>query len=242
MIMENYSLILYFNSKCLTAREYVDFSKEILLRLREIDPIFTNLFGWGKKANARRQISSDMHNFDEIVFEQIRDNSIAYQNPDPKNKEFTWQSKCFIGYSNSYSNTTRIKEGKISINITGGQENDGILIIDFPQYNYPQFSDYSFIRKLFLKSISLVNADYGCVISNKFTSLVKRDKDKIWIGWFTYLKKREVCELLPADLMKEKTESGIVFTLSKTMPQPTDQEIIDKALNVRNLLRDHKLI
>lgn len=182
-----------------------------------------------------------MHNFDEIVFEQIRDNSIAYQNPDPNNKEFAWQSKSFIGYSNSYSNTTRTKEGQVTVKINCGIDNrSGVLIIEFPQYNYPQFWDYSFIRRLFLRCISLVNADYGCVISDELMSLVKKDKDKIWIGWFTYLKNNEVDDLLPTDLMKEKTENGIVFTLSKTMPQFTDQKIIDKALNIRIVLRIHK--
>lgn len=177
--MENYSIILYFNSKSLTARDYIDFSKNILLKLKETDPIFTHLFGWGKKANARKQIASDMRNFDEIVFEQIRDNSIAYQNPDPNNKEFAWQSKSFIGYSNSYSNTTRIKEGQVTVKINCGMDNrSGVLIIEFPQYNYPQFCDYSFIRRLFLRCISLVNADYGCVISDELMSLVKKTKIK----------------------------------------------------------------
>lgn len=243
MKKENYNLIVYFISKPMTVREYIEFSKDVLMKLKDVDPIFENLFGWGKKANARKQISPDMHDFEQIVFEQIKDNSIAYQNPDLKNREFTWDSKSFVGYSNSYSNTTRIRDGKISIKITCGQENSlGILMIKFPQYNYIQFENGDFVKTLFVKCINLTNPIYGCIVSDEFSNIVKRDQDKIWIGWFNYISNKDVLNILPENIYKEYMHNGTLFYLKKSMPEVSDVSLINKALEVRNELRKRKIL
>jgi hypothetical protein len=224
--MEAYELVLYFKSPTMTVREYIDFSKDILTKLAKFDPIFRHLFGWGMKANARRQIAPDMSDFDEIVYNQIDDKSIAYSKPDANNNEFTWDSTCFIGYRNSYSNTTRVKEGKISITIDAGKDtHPGILIIKFPEYNYHRFNDYQFVRNLFLTCIEMLNPIYGHIISDGLIDINHHDKNEIYIGWFTYLSKKHILKKLPKDIQIEDMQNGTLLLSSEEIPDTTDTEV-----------------
>jgi hypothetical protein len=223
--MEAYKLIIHFKSPTMTAREYINFSKGILRQLADFEPILKNLFGWGTKANARKQISSDLSDFDEIVFKQLADfDEIVYENPDPSDKSFGWDSKCSIGFGNSYSNTMRIKEGKITVSIDAGKDTrTGVLIIEFPQYNYLQYNEYSFVRMLFLKCIKMLNHVYhGCVISDEIWEFNNSETNEIDIGWFTFLPQKNVMKMLPDDIYREEVENGTLFVLSKA---PVDDNV-----------------
>jgi hypothetical protein len=242
--MEAFELIIHFKSPTMTTREYINFSKDILKQLSEFDPIFKNLFGWGTKPNARKQIASDLSDFDEIVFKQLADfDEIAYENPDPNDKESGWDSKCFIGYGNSYSNTARIKEGQITVSIDAGKDiKTGVLIIKFPQYHFPQYNDYSHIKMLFLKCIKMLkHVYYGCVISDEIWEFNNSKTNEIDIGWFTFLPQKNIMEMLPDDIYKEEVENGTLFTLSKD-PADSNVNMEKKVKKIRKSLTKIRLL
>ncbi|GHT15295.1 hypothetical protein FACS189426_22740 [Bacteroidia bacterium] len=241
--MEAYELIIHFKSPTMTAREYLDFSKNILIRLAEFDSIFRDLFGWGTKANARRQIDPSLNDFYEIVFKQIEDKTIAYENPDPDNKNFTLDSKCFIGYGNSYSNTTRKKDGQITVSIEAGKDTQtGILIIEFPECNFIRFNEYAYVRSLFQKCIQMLNPVYGYIISDAIIELNNADRNESEIGWFTYLGEKNILNILPDYIYKEELENGTLFLLSKDIPDVSNRETEYKIKEIRKSLMKKNLL
>ena len=118
-------------------------------------------------------------------------------------------------YGNVYSNVVESKKGKISVDILFGsnKKSRGNLIIDFPQYGYPEFSNYKFVKKLFKKCMSFFEVEYAVVISNLFRRKVEIEGYSLWVGWITYIKDKEVYELLPSNIEKEKISEGVIFSL-----------------------------
>jgi len=244
--MENYHLILQIKNKKLTPREYITKSKEILIFLEGIDPIFDNLFGWGTTEKSRKGFKEDKSDFEDRVFEQIKNDEIRYYNNDPDDEEIRLHSTSWLPYGNSYSNTSKAEDGQITVSFSmGGSDDDhGNFFIDFPKNNkYPQFSHYDFVKGLLVKCMSLFEVTYGVVISNEFRCLVKKknQKDLRWVGWMTFIKDKDngdsVFDLILDDLVsvKEKINQGTLIILSKK--KPVDEvEIIKNACKVRDIM------
>jgi len=244
MFMENYHLILKVKNRTLTPREYIAMSKDILLKLEGFDPVFKNLFGWGSNSKSKRGFSENKSDFEEIVFEQIKNDEIQYYNENHDDKDMHLDSTSWLSYSNAYSNTPNLEDGQITLNFSMGSSRDdfGNFLIDFPQYKYPQFSRHDFVKDLFLKCMRLFEVEYGVVISNEFRRLVKKDKkDTKWVGWMTFVKKdndgASVFNEISDDLVfsKEKINNGTLVILSEKIPTDNVQ-IIENACKVRDIL------
>ncbi len=238
--MDNYKLILRIKNVELTPKEYINISKDILLALEEFDDVFKNFFGWGKNASSRSYFKSDKSDFEQIVFGHIKDEEIVYYNTDKTDKEMRWDSKSRLPYTNSYSNTTKIKEGQITITFSMGSINDklGNFLISFPKYNYPKFSDRAYVELLFKKCLSMFEVEYGVVISNEFRNQVKLNNHKRWVGWMTYFKDVEIYNVLPAEIEKEIYQLGTLFTMSKDRPDSNNKQLIKKTIEISELLQE----
>ena len=119
--MEEQFITISFPNKIMTVREYLAFSKNILSELKAFSDDFKQLYAWGSEAHHGKFLKEDLRDFDPVVFEQIKDEKIAYVNPDKTNKDFTLDSKSFIGFSNSYSTDKDYKKEQITITISAGE-------------------------------------------------------------------------------------------------------------------------
>lgn len=232
--MEEISLIIRFKNRILTVSEYIELSKIILVKLEGIHPIFQHLFGWGSDINALSNFKIDKSDFEEIVFNQINDRDVTYNNIDSDDRNMHWNSTSWMDYSNSYSNTNNLKEGQITVKIScgGTASKTGSLIIDFPIYNYPEFGSYLFVSNLMKICIGLFDeVEYAVVISNLFRRKVKFENMKMWIGWITYIPNISIFNMLPSFIHKEYIYEGVLFRLSETPPL-IQKEYVEVAIKI----------
>jgi hypothetical protein len=242
---EGYILMTRFKSPVMTAGEYLQFSKRILSELAAFDNCFKNMHGWGTTAKAWSGFKPDLSDFDPIVLKQIEDKEIRYENPDPNNWDITPDSKCFVHYSNSYSNTKKIKEGQITVTISAGSNGlnrIGILNIEFPEFNYSQFQEYGFVNRLLKKCIELTDAKYAVVMPNNYLIKQESKENNSWVGWQTYLADQQVAGYLPQEINRELFNRGVIFSLDKNIVYSDNDTAINKAIEIRNILETKGLL
>lgn len=244
---EDIKILIRFPNKEMTAKEYIQFSKKILQQLKAFSDDFKTLYAWGSEVNAGKYLKDDLSDFESTVFEQLNDKEIAYMNPDKSNKNFTLDSKCFIGYSNTYSTNKDYKLDKISITIGAGKdkakkEDVGILNFQFSK-SLQHKLNLSKLIELLEFCIDLVNPVYAIISSFKFTNKVNKEDDNIEIGWITYIDNKGVANLLPKDIGKKIFPNGsVVFWLSKEKALSTDDKAVEKAIQIRNILGEKGLL
>lgn len=239
MCEEEYKILTKFKSPAMTVSQYLQFSREVLTELAAFDDCFKNLHGWGTTAKAWSGFKPDWSDFEEIVFKQIADDKIRYENSDPENVNFTFDSMSFIGYNNSYSNTKKAKEGQVTVDISAGstgKDKMGYVNIQFPEVNHPQFQDPDFVNRLFKKCIEIVDPEYAVVISNPFRQKVKKEEIDFWIGWQTYLANKEIEKYLPTSVNKEFFNRGVIFIMDGSIVYSNNEIAISKAIETRDKL------
>ena len=236
-------LMIVFKDRPMTAREFIAFNKKILMELETYNPMFQNLFGWGFAEDALSYFKSDKSDFEEILSRQINFKESAYINDDPNDKEMHLDSYSYTGYSNSYSNTEKTKEGQLTVFIRGGEDerkSSALLRIDFSRYNYPEFQDREFVTQLLQKSLGFFD-EVICafVISVPFRREVdpyENNPYDIAIGWINYLPVPEIYDLLPDGVEKEHYENGTLFSISEVPASVEDAKIVKKAIQIRDTL------
>jgi len=243
--MEKYSLTVRWRNRPITAREYLAFSKGLLQRLAAFDPVFNNLFSWGKGPNQKAWFAENYSDLEDKVFPQINEEDIRYQNPDPDNWVLTLDSTCFKGFRMSYSNTDKLEEGQLTVGIGAGAMDDDItnvVHIEFPEVNYPQFYDYNFVSALMKVVIAYCEPREGFVISHPFWEAVESEDEPVGtcpIGWLTYLADPAVNDLLPSDVEREKLSTGGILIILKHNPPPSPEnpEDVASAIRIRDAVK-----
>lgn len=242
--MEKLILISRFRSPVLTMKEYLSFSKNVLIELVKLDSVFANTFSWaGNKKHRISGFGNDYSSFEETVFSQeIWDEEIRYSNPDTGNFNCTLDSTSSIGFLNSYSNVNDnfLNQFVVRISAGGNKGNDiGYINIEFPISFDTKYYDYFFVKQLMLKIIELVDPIYAVVTTDNFIDLVELENTDFWIGWFTYLRKQNI-EFNINNLIEEEfitdTDQGIVLTLGKETISSNNEIIVSKAIALRNEL------
>ncbi len=234
---EKIEIITRFNSPIMTAKEYIDFSRNVLLHLRAFHPIFETVYSWGDQPNSWTEILSDFSNFDSVVFQHIYDNEINYKNPNNA-KGFLPESISWAGFSNVYSNTKQAKDAKYSVSIGAGKEDGiGFINIELPQLNFEEFYELKTIKALISHILQIVQLNTAYVITDSlFDEVVDFDKPyDVQIGWLNFFAAKRVSANLPKDITQVLTNEGCFFWLDDAIGTPS-ADVIQKAINVRDIL------
>lgn len=235
---ETIEIVTRFTSPIMTAEQYIKFSKKILLHLSKFHSIFETINSWGNKPSSWTEINRDFSNFDTVVFQHIYDEEINYKNPDNK-KGFFLNSTSWAGFSNSYSNTKKPQDGKFSISIGAGDENNtGFINIKLPQVGYDEFYQIKSVKSLILHILKIVQLKSAYVFTD---SLFDQVVDfgcpyDTQIGWLNFFEDKSVTAHLK-DISLEQVNEGCFFWFSDTIDTPS-LDIIEKAIHIRNLLGD----
>jgi len=129
---ESIELVTRFISPIMTAREYINFSKEVLIHLGDFHSLFKSVNSCGASPDAWTEIDKDFRNFERVIFDHIHDREIKYKNDD-RSQGFFLDSISWAGFSNSYSNMKNENDGKYSVSIGAGDENGiGFININIP--------------------------------------------------------------------------------------------------------------
>lgn len=231
-------IITRFRSHQLSALEYIQFSQKILMHLKTFHPIFSDIHSWGDKPTAWTKIADDFSNFQEVVFEHIRDDEINYINKDRDDKGFYLDSYTWTDFSNSYSNTKKEQDGRYSVTIGAGSEDGlGYVNIELPRINYPDFYNLQLVKQIIAHITEVVDLTSAYVYTQGiYSKVVDYDKEyDIEIGWINYFKNKEVLKYLPSGVSHDETEKGAFFWLSDKITEPS-KEIIEAAITVRDIL------
>lgn len=233
---ETIEIVTRFTSPIMTAEQYIELSQSILIHMRKFHPIFETINSWGNKPSSWTEIGRDFSNFGAVVFEHIYDEEINYKNPDNQ-KGFFLSSTSWAGFSNSYSNTKKSQDGKFSISIGAGDENNtGFINIKLPQVGYDEFYQMGNIKSLILHLLKIVQLKSAYVFTdNLFDQVVDFSSSyDTQIGWLNFFEEKSVATHLK-DISLEQVNEGCFFWLSDAIDTPSI-ETIEKAIHIRNIL------
>jgi len=236
-----------FRNSVMTLEEYMSFSKKILIGLGDFHEVFNNIFSWsGNKEHINKGFNGDYSNFEETIFNQgIGNDEIAYENPNPDNKDLTLKSKSFVDFHNSYSNVAADSTEHFVIRIMAGsimEDSQGIVNIEFPTKNKDVFYSYDFTKRLMEKIIELVSPIYAVTTSDEFIDEVAGEGNDFWIGWMTYLARLDVEPYLDNVYEKKIHKNGTWFAISNEVPCIDDKILMDKAIAIRDNLERFGLL
>lgn len=231
-------MITRFRTQEITAEEYINLNQIVLIKLKELHPIFETIYSWGKKPSSWTMIEKNFGNFSEVVFDHIYDPDINYKNQDKENNDFSMLSKSWAGFSNSYSNTKNEKNGKFTVSIgAGGESGVGFINFEFPQVNYPEFYNRGTLEQLLAELIKIVDLDAAYIYTKAiYDQVVDYDKEyDLEIGWVNYFKNKNVFNFIPSNISQKEFCSGALFWLSEDFLAPP-QTVIENAIVIRDRL------
>jgi len=243
--MENQDLLIRFPNKEMTVKEFIIFCKHILYSFQQFAPNIATVGIWSDDKNSNYYFDDKLSDFESIILKemQISGKEYAFINEDKMDKKLNLNSKSFINFSFSFSLNNASKHKILSIVIWAGKtEEVGILNLEFVNTHQ---QNILFTQMLSLVNFcnEIINPLYATSISNEFRRKVKRPHEKYWIGWINYFSNKEVAGLLPNDIGKKVLPNGgVIFWLSEEKPLSTDEKIIEKAIQIRNILGEKGLL
>ena len=237
--MEDFRLIARWKNIPLTARQYLEFSKGLLLKLQAFDPRW---FGWGGRPDARQGFKNDLSDFETVMLPHIKSKDTIYDNPDPANIDITLDSTCWMGFRKTYGTTVPAVEGKVMFSISAGASmgETNSVVMHFPPQADAPFYDYAYVTALFKVVIEHCDPDYAFVISHEFWDKVRIPDAKIKcpLGWLSYLANSAATSALPPGTENELSSyDGPIITLMRELPSAENPEHVARALHIRDALR-----
>lgn len=245
--MEKIKLNFFIKTEVLTAKEYINFCKKIILHLQSFDSLYKSLSVidiHNKKNYFFDKGLSDFNskNVKKIIIEE---KDVAYKNSDLNDKELSKNSMSWAGFSSILffgNNVDGENIPDISLNITQGSY-EGIkssIKIEYSEKNQDKLTQ-DYIFKLIKNLTQVVDVKFGNAITNELFRKL-RQKRQFTIGWITYIKSQEIYNLLEYNIKKEKINQGVCFSLTENIPDEIDQKIIDKAIQIKQNLEKKDLL
>ncbi|WP_158978804.1 hypothetical protein [Cellulophaga sp. L1A9] len=239
--MDNIKLNFFIKTETMTAKEYILFSKKIILQLQSFDSIFNspNVFDIEKEKSYL--FNNELSDFTSKNLKKIinEEKDIAYKNSDIKNKELSENSMSWSGFSSILffnSNLNIENNPNVTLFITQGsyEEMTSSIKIEYSQESQDKLiQDYIF--KLFNELTKTVDVKFANAISSDIFRKL-RQRGHYTIGWITYLKNLHIYDLLDQNIKKEKINKGTCFSLIENKPKGNDENIIETANNIKQIL------
>ncbi len=232
---QEYLILTRFKCEKLSAKDFCEKTRIIVTKLRRVIPYIQELYSWGKHEEDWMLINTESNNFCESILSHIEDKKINYENADSNDKSLNLNSKSFKGFRNSYSNKKNGKN-KITISISGGGNKGQCMVnikfsdVDFLSNNYKQQ-----IKNIFNLLCELTSPDNIAFTNENFMLKTFLQPYKFHVGFMTYIKD-EIINDFPQKIEKEKFKSGTLFTLSKEIPVHNEEQLVNTAIEIRNLI------
>lgn len=240
----------------MTASEYLAFSKGLLQKLMQFDPLLD--CDWIVCGSAPRygRIAADMSDFDDMAFTYLFNKKRAYLNPDPdsgkliQDKALTLDSRTDLGFSLRYRNREELNS-ELGICIVAGdlsQRLPSVVNIEFRK-NHPRRQDYAYLSALMKLLIEHCQPDYGFMSFGREGKAPGQPKNEVQltqifpIGWLTYLSDPTANQRLPDDIEREVlVGGGTLITLKRSLPSPDNAADVATATRIRDALAQPDMV
>jgi hypothetical protein len=250
--MDHDMLGVRWKKRPMTASEYLAFSKTLVHKLMEFDPLLKGLIVWGKKPNQKPHIAKDLRDFDDMVLAYLDDSkNWLYDNPDPNNRKLTLDSTCPVGFRISYSDKETY--GDLTIDCGKSVWQTNVINIGFPGACHPKCQDYSYVSALMKLMVEYCKPDNAFMTYGRHGKELgqQRKEAKLEydpglrsgrkathpIGWLNYFADPSVKHRLPDDIETEVLATGgTLITLKRSLPSTDNEEDVATAKRIRDAL------
>ncbi|MDR2121453.1 MAG: immunity 52 family protein [Tannerella sp.] len=246
--MEQIDFLIRFPNKEMTAREYIGFCKIILKSLLNASSDFTTVGIWSQVKKANYNFDMNLTNFEETILKemQIESEEYAFINENESEKNLMPDSRSYGNFAFSFAfsfNGDESREMGVSIWAgDSGNKETGILNFTFPEKTESSIT-LKKILPLLKINIDLVNPYYATISSFEFRKKANQKDDKFKIGWINYFSDKQTASLLPKDVSKEVLPNGgVIFWLSEERTVSTNETLVAKATEIRNILAKKGLL
>jgi hypothetical protein len=233
-------IVTRFKTGTLTAREYIELSKSIMLGLKKFHKVFEVVNSWGDHPTSWTPIEENFSNFENIVLNHIYDDEVVYTDAAGNKVDYSMDARSWVRFSNSYSNVKNPHEDKYLISIgAGGESGWGFVNIELPTSHFDEFCLIEKLINLIANLLQIIDLEGAYVYTKTlYDQVVDYDKDyDIEIGWLNYLKNKDALTHIPTEVFRESYKNGITFWLDTEISVPTEETIFT-AMKTRDILGD----
>lgn len=218
-------IITRLENRVMDAAEYISYCKNLIMQLKEIDPVFNVVGIWSDLQKCDYYFNQDLSDFGDIVFAEMQEESKEYtfinMNTDDKILHLDSKNDINFGFTCGFGEN---EESDISIYISYGsidKSEFGIINFEFSD-DYQQTMPESVLNgvvNLFVNNEKTLNV---AVLSSELEDeIIEREEDDDYmIGWITYLRNKNVTAYLPPEITKENKENGVLFSFNPTSTIP----------------------
>lgn len=242
--MEKIKLISRLTNREMTAQEFIDYCKKIIVNLKITFPYLEVISTWDESTNSKFYFDNNLSNINGQNLKRIliyKEAEYVFLNDDQSDKDLYSNSKSWMGFNSLlYLSKNKKESSDLSINITQGACNsDKTALVNI------EFSDdfiKSITKEFVIKLVeSLEKTDdlyYAVIISNELRRKVKQSGQNLWIGYFTYFNNK---------LAENYFENINIINLSKGVLMYLSDKIelsalnVNKALEIRDILGNELL-
>lgn len=251
--MSQFYIGVYWHDRPASLRQHADTTKEFLLLLHTLHPVFKSLEWVGDRPNTAVKLSPDLSNLDDLIYHHAGGRKQAYDVTNPDGTP-AWESVSNSGFGMWYGTGKSPEGGGLTISVHTGQtgpHTPNSVLISFPEpadtrFPYREFFDYVFLKRVFLQMIAYWHPNTGRVTSRSFATAVAGD-GRPGVGWLTYLSDRRASALRNDNTLKDLAiedlpDGGVLISLGPTLISPDNLLQVEKARLLRHRLAAEKLI
>lgn len=198
---------------------FIEQSREFLLRLREIHPLFDTLYSLGDRADTEMPVGSELANLESIAFERGWDKKAPkhwFTALDEQGRP-TSESTVKVGWRLSLANEREAVKTNdfISISLASGQSsrrsnNSALITLNDPD---SPLLDPAMAERLFQLLIDFWKPDQGWVTEASYRDAVWDDDARQQLGWLNYRADPSIANRLPTSVSSERHGTGVIFRI-----------------------------
>lgn len=242
---KKFRLKAFWQHEPMTIQEFSKKTEEYLKLLNMLHPKFTDLIIL-KTGLDKIPIKDDYSNFGELFYKGAYDDELVYTHLDAKGFITDDSTGPFdITFSNRRKHTEDVFSITLKENHQPSYGNFSYVQINFPE-NDPSFFEWEFCKKLMEQTARFWKAEFANIYTFDFIQKTEGEKTDFDIGWINYFTDNQVLDLVSINdvesIITSLGNNECVITLTKEIPDPNNQEDIDKAIKIRDIITPKGLL
>lgn len=238
--MENIKINFSIERKEMTTKEYINFCKNIISKLKSHDDLFGDLNIIDVNNKSHYFFKEDLSDFDfETLFPIINEEDITYRNADVSNKSLTLYSKSWTGFSTKlFFGGQKDIDGvaDIQLGISQGSYENRVASINI---EYSKKLQDKLNIDYIVGLVEVINQNTNLIFANTITNkffLEIRQKGKRSVGWVNFTRNKKIVSILDENDVYKVIQNGVIFSISENMPSNENKNLIEKAKKISDEL------